>query len=80
MELLTILVIQVLHYSEVAEGRAQVEAALGIAEKVLHHINESIRDQEGKERLRVISQNLWIGEGSVQCHSTRHTALILCLM
>ena len=54
---------QVLHYSEVAEERAQVEAALDMAEKILHHINESIREQEGKERLRNISRNLWIGEG-----------------
>ncbi|KAJ3537063.1 hypothetical protein NM688_g6740 [Phlebia brevispora] len=54
---------QILHYSEVAEEREQIEAALEVSEKVLRHINESIRDQEGKERLRVISRNLWIGEG-----------------
>ena len=56
-----------LHYSEGAEERTQVEAALEIAEKVLRHINESIREQEGTERLKTISQNLWIGEGYVQC-------------
>ncbi|THG95777.1 hypothetical protein EW026_g5934 [Hermanssonia centrifuga] len=41
-----LLIKQVLHYSEVAEERQQIEAALEIAEKVLHHINETIRDQE----------------------------------
>jgi actin cytoskeleton-regulatory complex protein PAN1 len=36
-----------------------------MAEKILNHINETIREQEGRERLRVISNNLWIGEGCV---------------
>lgn len=39
-----------------------------MAEKILEHINEAIREQEGRERLKVISQDLWIGQGSVmQC-------------
>ena len=60
-----LLIKQVLHYSEANEERAQIEAALEISEKVLHHINETIREQEGTERLRTISHNLWIGEGYV---------------
>ena len=34
-----------------------------MAENILNHINETIREQEGRERLRLISNNLWIGEG-----------------
>lgn len=40
-----------------------MEQALDIAESVLSHINETIRDQEGRERLKVISQDLWVGQG-----------------
>lgn len=40
-----------------------MEKALEIAESVLNDINETIRDQEGKERLKVISQDLWVGQG-----------------
>ena len=54
---------QVLHYSEAADERKLVESALDVAEKILNHINETIREQEGRERLRMISNNLWIGEG-----------------
>ena len=52
-----------MHYSESSDERKQVEASLEIAEKILSHINETIREQEGKERLRQISHNLWVGEG-----------------
>jgi len=34
-----------------------------MAEKLLDHINETIRDQEGIETLKKISQHLWVGEG-----------------
>ena len=44
-----------LHYSEVADERKQVKSALDMAEKILSHINESIRELEGRERLRTIS-------------------------
>ena len=36
-----------------------------MAERVLEHINETIREQEGKERLRQISKDLWVGQGYV---------------
>lgn len=36
-----------------------------MAEAVLSHINETIRDQEGRERLKVISKDLWVGQGYV---------------
>ncbi len=34
-----------------------------VAESILDHINETIREQEGREVLRTISQHLWIGQG-----------------
>lgn len=37
-----------------------------MSEKILSHINETIREQEGRERLKTISRDLWIGEGSVE--------------
>ena len=40
-----------------------MENALDTAEKILNHINETIREQEGRERLRAISKDLWIGQG-----------------
>ena len=36
-----------------------------MAQTVLEHINETIRDQEGRERLREISKELWVGQGYV---------------
>lgn len=36
-----------------------------MSEKILSHINETIREQEGRERLKAISRDLWIGEGFV---------------
>jgi hypothetical protein len=36
-----------------------------MAEKLLEHINETIREQESYETLKNISQNLWIGTGWV---------------
>ena len=38
-----------------------------MAEKLLEHINETIREQESHETLKNISQNLWIGTGWVFC-------------
>ncbi|KAI0044289.1 hypothetical protein FA95DRAFT_1497317 [Auriscalpium vulgare] len=58
-----LLIKQILHYTEPDQDRAQTERALRTAEKTLGTINESIRDQEGRARLRVLSQNLWIGQG-----------------
>ncbi|KAI0085934.1 hypothetical protein BDY19DRAFT_963763 [Irpex rosettiformis] len=58
-----LLIKQILHYSEVAEERRLVENALDTSEKILNHINETIREQEGRERLRTISKDLWIGQG-----------------
>lgn len=58
-----LLIKQILHYSEAADERKLIESSLDISEKLLNHINETIREQEGYERLRQLS-HIWIGEGS----------------
>jgi actin cytoskeleton-regulatory complex protein PAN1 len=40
-----------------------MEQALNMAETILNNINETIREQEGRERLKIISQDLWVGQG-----------------
>jgi len=42
---------------------AAIEKSISIAERTLDRINETIRDQEGRARLKDISQYLWIGQG-----------------
>ncbi|KAI0373139.1 hypothetical protein BV20DRAFT_1042030 [Pilatotrama ljubarskyi] len=54
---------QIIHYTEPGEDRSQIEDSQHMAEKVLEHINETIREQEGRERLKEVSKDLWIGEG-----------------
>ncbi|CDO71918.1 hypothetical protein BN946_scf184940.g65 [Trametes cinnabarina] len=54
---------QIIHYTEPDDDRTQIERAREMAEKVLNHINETIRDQEGRERLKEVSKDLWIGQG-----------------
>ncbi|OCH86200.1 hypothetical protein OBBRIDRAFT_797422 [Obba rivulosa] len=58
-----LLIKQILHYTDPSDDRKQVERALKMAERILEHINETIREQEGRERLRAISRDLWIGQG-----------------
>jgi hypothetical protein len=57
------LIPQILQYTDVPQDRSSIEQALLIAESILGHINESIREQEGRERLKTISQDLWVGQG-----------------
>ncbi|ODN95281.1 hypothetical protein L198_04672 [Cryptococcus wingfieldii CBS 7118] len=39
----------------------QLEQALRVTEGIVSRINESVRESEGQERLRTLSENLWIG-------------------
>ncbi|KAI0781525.1 hypothetical protein BD413DRAFT_505992 [Trametes elegans] len=54
---------QIIHYTDTGDDRSQIENARDMAEKVLAHINETIREQEGRERLKEVSKDLWIGQG-----------------
>ncbi|KIJ05275.1 hypothetical protein PAXINDRAFT_103843 [Paxillus involutus ATCC 200175] len=58
--------------SDIAERQA-ITSALHTAEKIADEVNEAIRDQEGRERLHEISQELWIGQGRLDLTApTRH--------
>jgi hypothetical protein len=58
---------QILQYTSPDQDFAAVQNALSEAENITAAINESVRDAEGDERLRVLSEDLWIGgEGSVR--------------
>ncbi|TFK77938.1 hypothetical protein K466DRAFT_124152 [Polyporus arcularius HHB13444] len=54
---------QIIHYTDPGDDRSQVQRAQQMAEKILGHINETIRLQEGRERLKEISKELWVGQG-----------------
>ena len=60
-----LLIKQILHYTEPDQDRDLIERALYTAEKILENINETIREQEGRDRLKTLSQDLWIGQGWV---------------
>ena len=59
---------QILAHTDAQDERKNVQHALEMSEKLLDNINEAIRDQEGRETLKSISQNLWIGQGYVGVH------------
>ncbi|KAF7323342.1 hypothetical protein HMN09_00115100 [Mycena chlorophos] len=70
-----LLIKQILHYTETSLGEEYkaIEKSVTTAERILSHINESIRDLEGRETLKRISQNLWIGQGRLDLTApTRH--------
>ncbi|KAI0668336.1 hypothetical protein C8Q78DRAFT_1173775 [Trametes maxima] len=54
---------QIIHYTDAGDDRGQIEQARQMAESVLGHINETIREQEGRERLKEVSRDLWVGQG-----------------
>lgn len=60
-----LLIRQILQYTQHGQDRKQVELALLAAESTLEAINESIREQEGQDRLRELSKRLWVGQGQL---------------
>lgn len=68
-----LLIKQILQYTEPDEDRALTEHALRTAERILDDINEAVREQEGRDRLKVLSQCLWLGQGRLDLTApTRH--------
>lgn len=66
--------LQIMKYGEEPEELVQLDTALMSTERVLDEVNESVRQAENLERLRVISEDLWIGgEGSVGGKINRET-------
>ncbi|KAJ7221504.1 hypothetical protein GGX14DRAFT_492415 [Mycena pura] len=71
-----LLIKQILHYTGPGDEHRAIQKAITTSEKILDHINESIRDQEGRETLKRISQNLWIGQGRLDLTApTRHMGM-----
>jgi hypothetical protein len=60
-----LLIKQILQYTEPDQDRELTERALHTAERILNTINEAIREQEARDRLKTLSQDLWIGQGCV---------------
>jgi hypothetical protein len=52
---------QILQYTSSDQDFSSVQSSLNEAENITAAINESVRDAEGDERLRVLSEDLWIG-------------------
>jgi hypothetical protein len=50
-----------LQYTSSDQDFSSVQSSLNEAENITAAINESVRDAEGDERLRVLSEDLWIG-------------------
>ncbi|KAG9017136.1 hypothetical protein FRB90_001611 [Tulasnella sp. 427] len=54
---------QILNYTQGETERQQLEWAITTTQRILDMINETIRENEGMERLAEISRDLYIGEG-----------------
>lgn len=54
---------QILNYTQSETERKQLEWAIATTERILDSINETIRENEGAERLAEVSRDLYIGEG-----------------
>ncbi|PFH53549.1 hypothetical protein AMATHDRAFT_73354 [Amanita thiersii Skay4041] len=68
-----LLIKQILNYTEAEGEQAAIRECLQISESLLDNINEAIRDQEGREKLKLLSRNLWIGSGRLDLTApTRH--------
>lgn len=52
---------QILQYTSSDQDFSAVQSALNEAENITAAINESVRDAESDERLRALSEDLWIG-------------------
>lgn len=57
---------QVLNYTRPDQDAAALEVALAIAQDMVTRINERVREAEAADRLRVLSDQLWVGgEGRI---------------
>lgn len=57
---------QVLNYTQPDQDHAQLEVALNTAQDMVTRINERVREAEATDRLRTLSEQLWVGgEGRI---------------
>jgi len=57
--------LQILKHTYHEPERQQLDASITEVERILDAINEEIRDNDGRERLRYLSNTLWLGQGCV---------------
>ncbi|WWC87443.1 uncharacterized protein L201_002332 [Kwoniella dendrophila CBS 6074] len=77
-----LLIKQIIHYTdtldptdELNQDFLRVENALRMVERIVGQINESVRDAESEERLKSLSETLWIG-GEGRLDLTAPTAFL----
>ncbi|KIL68468.1 hypothetical protein M378DRAFT_184914 [Amanita muscaria Koide BX008] len=58
-----LLIKQIQQYTTAEDETEHIRDSIHTAEALLERINETIREQESHERLRIVSQYLWIGTG-----------------
>ena len=52
---------QIIHYTDDDQDLPLLQDALITVENIVGRINESVRESESRERLRILSEDLWIG-------------------
>jgi hypothetical protein len=52
---------QIIHYTDPDQDLISLEQGLRTVETIVGRINESVRENESAERLRALSEDLWIG-------------------
>lgn len=52
---------QIIHYTDEDQDLPLLKDALITVENIVGRINESVRENESRERLRILSEDLWIG-------------------
>ncbi len=68
-----------LNYTHTEPEKQQVEHAISNTERILDAINETIREADGFERLGILSQDLYVGQGQVISANPSHQAPDLLL-
>lgn len=69
-----LLIKQIAHYTEPDQDLASVQKALATIEGITSSINESVGEADSHDRLRVLSEDLWVG-GEGRLDLTAPTAL-----
>lgn len=69
-----LLIKQISHYTEPDQDLSLVDKSLTTIEGITSRINESVREAESQDRLRVLSEDLWVG-GEGRLDLTAPTAL-----
>jgi hypothetical protein len=53
----------VAHYTTPDQDLEEVQTALGLVEATVLSINENVRDRQNEERLKELSEEVWVSNG-----------------